>query len=195
MALDYLPSPGWAVVYGETPSADRWSELGENDDALALGAGIDDDAIIARHIAAQAVKGEHLDYTSMGNLTINKTNSQTMPANTYQRIQFNNTVDNSTTLLTRNVDTIQNTSGKTLKVLITVAVVYTTNQDFTVRVTKTSDTTNALIFMQSANQRAGSGASIVDFAHNEQIQVEGYYAGTINDVRNRLSVLVLGIVP
>lgn len=50
MALDYLPSPSWAVIYGETPSADRWSELGENDDALATGAGWDDDVLLARHI-------------------------------------------------------------------------------------------------------------------------------------------------
>ena len=63
MALDYLPSPSWAVIYGETPSADRWSELGENDDALATGAGIDDDAIIARHIANAAVKKANMDFT------------------------------------------------------------------------------------------------------------------------------------
>lgn len=51
MALDYLPSPSWAVIYGETPSADRWSELGENDDALATGAGWDDGAVALRHMA------------------------------------------------------------------------------------------------------------------------------------------------
>lgn len=55
MALDYLPSPGWAVIYGETPSATRWSELGDNDDALATGAGIDDLAILTRHIAALGI--------------------------------------------------------------------------------------------------------------------------------------------
>lgn len=52
MALDYLPSPGWAVIYGETPSATRWSELGDNDDALATGVGIDDLAILNRHLAS-----------------------------------------------------------------------------------------------------------------------------------------------
>jgi len=61
MALDYLPSPGWAVIYGETPSADRWSELGENDDALATGAGIDDDAILARHLAPLSVKARNIN--------------------------------------------------------------------------------------------------------------------------------------
>lgn len=55
MALDYLPSPGWAVIYGETPSATRWSELGDNDDSLATGAGIDDLAITTRHYAATSV--------------------------------------------------------------------------------------------------------------------------------------------
>lgn len=63
MALDYLPSPSWAVIYGETPSADRWSELGENDDALATGAGIDDLAIIKRHIAASVVDGDKIDWS------------------------------------------------------------------------------------------------------------------------------------
>lgn len=65
MALDYLPSPGWAVVYGETPSADRWSELGENDDALATGAGIDDAAILNRHLSAAAVKAANIDFTTL----------------------------------------------------------------------------------------------------------------------------------
>lgn len=73
MALDYLPSPSWAVVYGETPSADRWSELGENDDALATGAGIDDDAILNRHIAPGAVTQEQtsgLWYEELGRTTL-----------------------------------------------------------------------------------------------------------------------------
>ena len=52
MALDYLPSPGWAVIYGETPSATRWSELGDNDDALATGAGWDDAIIKTRHLGS-----------------------------------------------------------------------------------------------------------------------------------------------
>lgn len=50
MALDYLPSPGWAVIYGETPSATRWSELGDNDDALATGAGLDSNFLLTRHL-------------------------------------------------------------------------------------------------------------------------------------------------
>lgn len=65
MALDYLPSPGWAVIYGETPSASRWSELGENDDALATGAGIDDNAIIKRHMAAASVDIDNIDLANM----------------------------------------------------------------------------------------------------------------------------------
>lgn len=62
MALDYLPSPSWAVIYGETPSATRWSELGENDDALATGAGIDDLAILTRHLNAGAVTNEKMNF-------------------------------------------------------------------------------------------------------------------------------------
>lgn len=61
MALDYLPSPGWAVVYGETPAADRWSELGENDDALATGVGLDDSAIKTRHLNNGAVTSPKID--------------------------------------------------------------------------------------------------------------------------------------
>lgn len=63
MALDYLPSPGWAVIYGETPSATRWSELGDNDDALATGAGIDDLAILTRHIKDAAVTSRKAQLT------------------------------------------------------------------------------------------------------------------------------------
>lgn len=51
MALDYLPTPNWAVVYGEVPSASKWSQLGTNDNSLATGSGIDDLAIITRHLA------------------------------------------------------------------------------------------------------------------------------------------------
>ncbi len=72
MALDYLPSPGWAVIYGETPSATRWSELGDNDDALATGAGIDDLAILTRHLAADSVTPAKLNFgipTSVGGLS------------------------------------------------------------------------------------------------------------------------------
>ena len=65
MALDYLPSPGWAVIYGETPSATRWSELGDNDDALATGAGIDDDALITRHYDDASVTARKIDLTTL----------------------------------------------------------------------------------------------------------------------------------
>lgn len=65
MALDYLPSPGWAVVYGETPAADRWSELGENDDALATGVGLDDSAIKTRHLDNASVTSPKIDFTTL----------------------------------------------------------------------------------------------------------------------------------
>jgi len=52
MALDNLPNPSWSVVFGEVPSASKWSELGENDDSLATGAGWDDEIVEARHYKA-----------------------------------------------------------------------------------------------------------------------------------------------
>lgn len=77
MALDYLPSPGWAVIYGETPSATRWSELGDNDDALATGAGIDDLAILNRHIANASVKQNKLITPTAGSTTLRTSNFTT----------------------------------------------------------------------------------------------------------------------
>lgn len=71
MALDYLPSPSWAVIYGETPSATRWSELGTNDDALATAAGIDDLAILTRHLNLGAVIPEKLDLSTIGIIASN----------------------------------------------------------------------------------------------------------------------------
>lgn len=35
-----LPFGGWSVVFGEIPTAAKWSELGANDDALAAGTGL-----------------------------------------------------------------------------------------------------------------------------------------------------------
>jgi hypothetical protein len=37
-----LPNPNWNVVAFEVPTAAKWSQLGENDDALADGSGLDD---------------------------------------------------------------------------------------------------------------------------------------------------------
>ncbi len=43
---------GQSFVFGEQPSATKWNYLWDNDYALADGSGIEDDAIIARHISA-----------------------------------------------------------------------------------------------------------------------------------------------
>lgn len=45
-----LPNPGWSVVAFEVPTAAKWSDLGENDDALAAGTGLNDDAVTATKI-------------------------------------------------------------------------------------------------------------------------------------------------
>jgi len=41
----------WSVVYGEQPTAAKWNQLGTNDAGFKDGTNIDDDAILARHIA------------------------------------------------------------------------------------------------------------------------------------------------
>lgn len=92
MALDYLPSPGWAVIYGETPSATRWSELGDNDDALATGAGIDDLAILTRHIAALGITYPKIDFSSFtsGHFYAYNNNTNHAVANgAFTQVQFN----------------------------------------------------------------------------------------------------------
>lgn len=45
----------WSVVFGEQPSASKWNILGTNDAGFKDGTNIDDDAILARHIAAGAI--------------------------------------------------------------------------------------------------------------------------------------------
>jgi len=46
---------GQTFTFGETPSATKWGYLWENDYALADGTGIENDAIINRHIDDEAV--------------------------------------------------------------------------------------------------------------------------------------------
>lgn len=86
MALDYLPSPGWAVVYGETPAADRWSELGENDDALATGVGLDDSAIKTRHLDNASVTSPKIDFTTFTLAYVERTTAATVAGNTPTQI-------------------------------------------------------------------------------------------------------------
>lgn len=50
-----VPYPGWNVVYGEIPAASKWSQLGANDDALAAGTALNDNAVVNRHISDGAV--------------------------------------------------------------------------------------------------------------------------------------------
>lgn len=51
----------WSVVFGEQPTAAKWNILGENDASFHDGTGIDDDAILNRHLAAGAVEFAQLD--------------------------------------------------------------------------------------------------------------------------------------
>lgn len=50
----------WSVVFGEQPTAAKWNQLGANDAAMKDGTGIDNDAIIARHILQNAITGSKL---------------------------------------------------------------------------------------------------------------------------------------
>lgn len=50
----------WSVVYGEQPTAAKWNQLGANDAGFKDGTHIDDDAIIARHIANNAVSNAQM---------------------------------------------------------------------------------------------------------------------------------------
>lgn len=51
----------WSVVFGEQPTAAKWNILGDNDASFHDGTGIDDDAILARHIDEGVVLPYHLD--------------------------------------------------------------------------------------------------------------------------------------
>lgn len=70
MPLTYLPSPNWAVVYGEVPSATRWSELGLNDNSLATGAGIDSLAILTRHYNTASITEDKIVATGIKTVPI-----------------------------------------------------------------------------------------------------------------------------
>lgn len=69
----------WSVVFGEQPTAAKWNQLGSNDAGFKDGTNIDDDAIIQRHLAAQAVgaaerkevvKAGRFTETANGNLAV-----------------------------------------------------------------------------------------------------------------------------
>lgn len=51
----------WSVVFGEQPSASKWNILGTNDAGFKDGTNIDDNAILARHLASGIVTANELD--------------------------------------------------------------------------------------------------------------------------------------
>lgn len=59
----------WSVVFGEQPTAAKWNILGANDASFHDGTGIDDDAIIERHIAAGTLI-ENMHYQTDNNNSI-----------------------------------------------------------------------------------------------------------------------------
>lgn len=50
----------WSVVFGEQPTAAKWNQLGENDAGFKDGTNIDDNAILARHLADSIVSNEEM---------------------------------------------------------------------------------------------------------------------------------------
>lgn len=59
---------GQSFTFGETPSATKWNYLWENDYALADGSGIEDDAILARHIDDSQIAANHIDWSTAGEI-------------------------------------------------------------------------------------------------------------------------------
>lgn len=60
---------GQTFTFGEQPSATKWQYLWDNDYALADGSGIEDDAIVARHVADNSVGSAQLFGLDKSNLT------------------------------------------------------------------------------------------------------------------------------
>jgi len=60
-----IPNPGWNVVAFEQPTAAKWSQLGENDDALSDGTGIQTGVILTEHLEEKAIQHRKLEYGSL----------------------------------------------------------------------------------------------------------------------------------
>lgn len=56
----------WSVVFGEQPTAAKWNQLGTNDAGFKDGSNIDNDAILNRHITADAVAATEIDFSDAG---------------------------------------------------------------------------------------------------------------------------------
>jgi hypothetical protein len=61
----------WSVVYGETPSATKWSQLGENDAGFKDGTNFDDQIIHDNHLNGD-VCGSAISQDANGALRVNK---------------------------------------------------------------------------------------------------------------------------
>lgn len=128
----------------------------------------------------------------MGGLILQKTNSQTMPSG-YTQVSYNTTQAKTTSLLTKNGNLIKNTSGRALLVQFSVNVVYTAKVAYTVRVSKPTDVSNAIIFAESDNTRSVTMSAPTVLMPDEEVQVETFNPGTLNDPRNIFSATVLGL--
>lgn len=87
----------WSVVFGEQPTAAKWNQLGTNDAGFKDGTNIDDDAIIARHIADDIITADMINQAEFGNISRfygYRTSNQTTTSSTNQLLVANSPSSN-----------------------------------------------------------------------------------------------------
>lgn len=77
----------WSVVFGEQPTASKWNILGTNDASFHDGTGIDDDAILNRHILTGNLYASKM-FTNY-KFRARRTSTQTPSAATFTKMQMN----------------------------------------------------------------------------------------------------------
>lgn len=73
-----LPHPGWSVVAFEVPTAAKWNQLGENDDALADGSGLN----------TGAVERANIDFTTFDKTLSSQGGSETTTSTSYTNMSL-----------------------------------------------------------------------------------------------------------
>ncbi len=77
---------GQTFTFGEQPSATKWQYLWDNDYALADGSGIEDDAILARHIADDVVSA--FSHLTASGASVKKSATQSLATATIAAVTF-----------------------------------------------------------------------------------------------------------
>lgn len=63
-----LPTPGWNVVFGEIPAASKWTQLGQNDDALQNWSAFTAASFPVSLLAANIIQAGKIDWTTAGQI-------------------------------------------------------------------------------------------------------------------------------